>query len=355
MSSTSDLSPALDDAVAALTHAASLRGLDPRTATAGVVGLQGALTAIGRMEAVLRSPDPAASAVDTELGLLRLRAARGDLLVLELARQRTLVPRVSDALAGLRTAGTLDDLVDAIPAHVALLGYERAMFSWVDDELWKPRSMHTPGGPGEAQAALAAGAEPYLNVRDLLEVDVVRRRRAILVLDCESNPRVHPGIYPVTQSRTYVAAPVAARNHVAGMVHADRNVDTGLTDEFDRQLLLVFCESLGALLDQRLALRAGDRSGPPTHVVPDWASALTEREIDVLRLVALGLTNQQIAGRLYVSPETTKSHLKNLMRKLGVRTRGEAAALFHDQPLHPAAAPAAPLPAALRDAARRPA
>lgn len=56
-----------------------------------------------------------------------------------------------------------------------------------------------------------------------------------------------------------------------------------------------------------------------------WES-LTEAELDVVRLVAEGLTNQQIATRLYVSPRTVQTHVAHVFAKLGVSRRAEVAA-----------------------------
>ena len=54
---------------------------------------------------------------------------------------------------------------------------------------------------------------------------------------------------------------------------------------------------------------------------------LTERESEVLTLMVVGLTNTQIAARLTVSPSTVKSHVSNILSKLGVASRSEAVAL----------------------------
>ena len=53
--------------------------------------------------------------------------------------------------------------------------------------------------------------------------------------------------------------------------------------------------------------------------------ALTEREREVVELVARGLTNREIGGRIFVSESTVKFHVRNVMRKLGVRHRAEVA------------------------------
>jgi LuxR family maltose regulon positive regulatory protein len=53
---------------------------------------------------------------------------------------------------------------------------------------------------------------------------------------------------------------------------------------------------------------------------------LTERELEVLRLMALGRTNQQIAAQLVVAPGTIKAHTASIYRKLDVANRTEAVA-----------------------------
>jgi DNA-binding NarL/FixJ family response regulator len=59
----------------------------------------------------------------------------------------------------------------------------------------------------------------------------------------------------------------------------------------------------------------------PEHA-PDLR--LSQREIEILPLVAEGLSNKEIAARLYVAPVTVKTHLQNIYKKLNVNNRIEA-------------------------------
>ena len=53
---------------------------------------------------------------------------------------------------------------------------------------------------------------------------------------------------------------------------------------------------------------------------------MSKRELEVLRLVGYGLTNAQIAERLYISTKTAGHHVGNILSKLGLKNRSEAAA-----------------------------
>ena len=96
---------------------------------------------------------------------------------------------------------------------------------------------------------------------------------------------------------------------------------------------LTIGEALGAtpLVDTVLAAGRQARLRLSPATAPAATLGLTERELDVLRLVAEGLPNAAIGKRLFISPKTVSVHVSHILDKLGVATRGEAAATAHRQ------------------------
>lgn len=85
-----------------------------------------------------------------------------------------------------------------------------------------------------------------------------------------------------------------------------------------------------AAANRRTAALSSIHSGSlPTPAPSGSISALTQREADVLRAVADGLTNRQIAARLYISPNTAANHVRAILRKTGAANRTDAAVLAH--------------------------
>jgi len=82
------------------------------------------------------------------------------------------------------------------------------------------------------------------------------------------------------------------------------------------------------LLDTIRAVHAGQKRIPP-EVAAELADHtgeddLSSPEIDVLRLIAAGNANKEIAGRLGIAEETVKSHITNILAKLGANDRTQA-------------------------------
>ena len=96
--------------------------------------------------------------------------------------------------------------------------------------------------------------------------------------------------------------------------------DESALEELDR----LGARPLASELRRRLGLRG------PRESTRENPGGLTARELEVVALVAEGLQNREIAERLVLSPRTVDHHVSAALRKLGARTRGEAAARFRE-------------------------
>jgi DNA-binding NarL/FixJ family response regulator len=89
----------------------------------------------------------------------------------------------------------------------------------------------------------------------------------------------------------------------------------------------------GALLDPAITRRLiAEFAARPstTRAAVALVGRLTDREIEVLRLVARGLTNAELAGRLHLSPLTAKTHVSRILTKLGVRDRTQLVVIAYE-------------------------
>ena len=89
----------------------------------------------------------------------------------------------------------------------------------------------------------------------------------------------------------------------------------------------LFAPSVTRRLIEEFTRRDGSGTPPPE------IDTLTAREVDVLRLVARGLTNAEIAAELVVSEHTVKTHVAHILQKLGLRDRTQAVVVAYESGL----------------------
>jgi two-component system nitrate/nitrite response regulator NarL len=117
---------------------------------------------------------------------------------------------------------------------------------------------------------------------------------------------------------------ILAESGVIGYVSRDGSVDDliGVVDAACRGELVCSPRLAGALAQRLARVAAGDQE------VERRAARLTYRERDLVRLVDEGKSNKEIARELNIELATVKNHIHRILSKLGVRRRGEAAALL---------------------------
>ena len=310
----------------------------------------------------------------------------------ELARKRTgkqfdpeLTKRFrSDAeliLSDLDSVGTWDAVIDAEPALTVVLTGERfdealeAVASFVD--LKSPYTL----GHARAVADLSAEAGARLG---LTELDVRTLRRAALVHDFgrlgisnsiwdKHGPlgagewervRLHPYLTERMLQQSEALAPLGA----IAVQHRERldgsGYPRGLTGSAISRpaRILAAADAYQAMREPRphrpersaddaaaelrMEVRAGRLDGEAVEAVLGAAghrmlrrregpAGLTPREVEVLRLLARGLSNKQIASRLVISPKTVGNHVEHIYSKIGASSRARAGLFAMQQGLLP--------------------
>jgi DNA-binding NarL/FixJ family response regulator len=170
-------------------------------------------------------------------------------------------------------------------------------------------------GDGVAATELAASAVP-----DVILMDVRMPKRSGIEA-CVAIKEVAPTaqIIMLTVSDEEADLYDAVKNGASGYLLKDSSIDEvaqAVRVVADGQSLISPSMAI-KLLDEFKQMSRSDRQQVPTP-------RLTDRELEVLKLVAQGLNNREIAKRLFISENTVKNHVRNILEKLQLHSRMEA-------------------------------
>lgn len=259
------------------------------------------------------------------------------------------------ALGRLRTVVSTAVLVSRACDEIAEgCGFARVLLSRVEGGSWRPWRVNAAVREETWFGAWEDSVIPFSDL--VLESRLLTEHRPDVVVD---TVEAHP-FFQAGRSPSYAVAPIAAGGRAVGFFHADLGHDGPPCDATDRDVLWAFTEgfarvyeravvlerlaeqsarlrsTLGAVdtslrrladAEVELALVPDEEPVSPTDHAEGLAD-LTPREREVLALLATGASNAQVAERLVLSVETVKSHVRQVLAKLGVVNRAQAAARY---------------------------
>jgi DNA-binding CsgD family transcriptional regulator len=302
---------------------------------------------------------------------LALRGAEldADMREYDLLRRKRVLAGLESALGRLRCMGTPDELVESVCTEVVRsCGFSRGMLSRVEDETWMPWMayfQHREIRESDREW-MSSGRIPVHTM--MLEREVMEEGQAAFTVDAHADPRISKEFVEATGTRSYAVAPIVPAGRVIGLIHADHYPLTRPVDEVDCHILGHFAEAFGRIYERAVLLgrlhrqrdqvretlktaeeimdnlahaevelvgSADQRSSADaaatlvlTSQTPAIDELLTAREREVIALLVTGQTNSAIAERLVISEGTVKSHVKQILRKLGAVNRSEVIARY---------------------------
>jgi GAF domain-containing protein len=225
--------------------------LDLATAESALAGAQDATAECLRRGGPSSADDVARAnlvALLTSLGQARL-SLRDAVLAHRAAAQSHMLA----ALQRLREVSTVRGLVERAPQELNALGFDRGLVSRIRNSRWVTETCFVENDPEFAEVIVQAGrADPVVLEQRLLETEMVRTGRPILVREPEQSPRVHHSLRKATETRSYVAAPIICDGRRFGFAHADGFRDPRKLDTFDRDTIGMFAEGLGYAMERTL-------------------------------------------------------------------------------------------------------
>jgi DNA-binding CsgD family transcriptional regulator len=277
-------------------------------------------------------------------------------------RRADALERVQEAVRRLGEIGSAAGILDRA-AHELGEGsdFDRVIVSSARDGELRVVSAWTRAGD---ETAALKSLRPMRLDYPLVEAELVGRQGCELVSLPDAQGRVDPRWAEILGWTSYAVATVGLGGSTAGLVHADCEASARALDAIDEEVLGIYADGLAQVFERAvlrgrlhhhrselrgavdwLTARLSRLTGPEPDGAGNGVAAsalggdalggvteldelLTPRELEVLRLMARGNTNQGIATALVVAEGTVKYHVKNILRKLRAANRAEAVARY---------------------------
>jgi DNA-binding CsgD family transcriptional regulator len=310
----------------------------------------------------LASSERRSEARTTERVLVELLELERELLELNYVRRADALERAREAVRRVGDMASAEGLLGRAASELGSSSdFDRVLLSEVDGGVLRPLALWSRTDPGGVEATLAQLREEPVGLEyPLLEYEVARDRRPQLVDVAGAAARTPRSLADRLGWSGYAVAALSAGADTIGLLHADHGDLQRAPDDVDLEVVATYADGLSgaferAVLRHTLTLHraelasaaqwmggrverlsdlaggvasGGSRGRPSFSTEARLLHALTPRELEVLRLLAGGLTNQAIANELVVREGTVKYHVKNILRKLGATSRADAVSRF---------------------------
>ena len=298
----------------------------------------------------------AADAALAQRTLAELLALEREIVEAAYVRRADALERVADAVRRLGEVGAPQGILDRAAEELGTSSdFGRVMLSEVRGAELHARALWSRDDPGTAadlleQLRAAPARLEYPSVED----EVARRQRTEIVRARAPRSRAARRLAEVLDWDGYVVTALVVQGQTVGLLHADATAAGRVPDALDAEVASRYAEGLAGVFERGvlremlqlhhhelrsavdwMSARLGQLATPGTEVSAAGnlgesaaTDALTARELDVLRLLARGQTNLEIARQLVVREGTVKYHVKNILRKMGATSRADAVSRY---------------------------
>jgi DNA-binding CsgD family transcriptional regulator len=293
---------------------------------------------------------------ETERVIVELLALERELCELDYVRRADALERVTDAVRRLSELAATEGIMGRAAAELgASSQFDRVLIGEVAGDRLVPLALWNTDGESTTSELAALQQATIRLAYPLIELEVVRRRSAELVDVRAGGQRAPAELTGTLGLSCYVVAPILAQGETIGLLHADAAESGRELDGVDLEVATEFTAGLSGVLERAVLRHTLDLHRAELEAAAQWMGTrlnqlaegsklggtrpgsgaalrviewLTTRELEVLRLLARGQTNLEIADALVVREGTVKYHVKNILRKLGATSRADAVSRF---------------------------